>query len=339
MFNRILVPLDGSALAEQALPVAGRIARACRGSIVLFGAVITPFEYGPSLASKSGYYGRGMEQDELTKVREYLQNTAYSPFLTGIHVETGVAAGAIAPAILTAEHTYQTDLIVISSHSYTGIRHWMLGSVAQKVARYSAVPVLVLHAEPVSLPANQPMRMLIPLDGSPLAEAALEPALQLIAAFSGTAGSSLHLLRVISLASISGVGRGPASIELERAILLQEKQEAYTYLKTLEMCLRLSAPETMRITSSVAFDTDSAAAIVYAAEQDDRVYDVLAMATHGRHGLQRWAMGSITERVLGATHLPLLIVRSPRLQAEQRQPVTVGNEGISPEGERHNERL
>jgi nucleotide-binding universal stress UspA family protein len=329
MFKRILVPLDGSELAERAVPVAAQIARASGGSILLFGVVTAPIEYGSSFVPASSY-GWGMEQDELKRVSEYLQQTASLPLLEGVPVETQAMAEAVAPAILTAERTYQADLVIMSSHGYTGVKRWVLGSVAQKVARHSSAPVLVLRADGAIVTADQPQRVLVPLDGSPLAEAALEPAMQLAAALSGTAPGELHLLRVITVPSTSGKFGGGASLDFERTVLAEEKQAAHTYLQALEQQLRKSMPAPMQLTTSIVVDNDIAAAIIYAGEPagatGDKAYAAIAMATHGRSGIRHWTLGSITERVLGTTRLPLLIVRpkAPKVQQEQREPVEAG---------------
>jgi nucleotide-binding universal stress UspA family protein len=192
------------------------------------------------------------------------------------------------------------------------------------------VPVLVLRAGGAIVTADQPQRVLVPLDGSPLAEAALEPAIQLAAALSGTAPGELHLLRVITVPSTSGKFGGGTSNDFERAVLAEEKQAAHTYLEALEQQLRESMPAPMQLTTSIVVDNGIAAAIIYAGEPDGatggKAYAAIAMATHGRSGIRRWTLGSITERVLGTTRLPLLIVRpkAPKVQQEQREPVEAG---------------
>jgi nucleotide-binding universal stress UspA family protein len=326
MFKRILVPLDGSELAERALPVAAQIARAAGGSLLLFGVVPTPVEYGVYFVPASSY-GWGEEQGVLKEMSAYLQQTANLPLLAGVPVETQAIAEAVAPAILTAERTFRADLVVMSSHGYTGVRRWVLGSVAQKVARHSSVPVLVLRADGTPLTLDQPPRVLVPLDGSALAEAAIEPAIQLAAAFSWIVPGEVCLLRAITVPPVSGRFRGGAYIDYERAVIAEKKLAAHTYLQALKKQLRESMPASMQLTTSIIVDTDIAGGIIYMGEPDgptgEKAYAAIAMATHGRSGLRRWALGSITERVLGATHLPLLIVR-PGIEQEQPEPVGAG---------------
>ena len=95
----------------------------------------------------------------------------------------------------------ETDLVVMSSHGFTGFKRWALGSVAHKLAPHSSVPVLVLRdggSVPTTQP-QQPMRVFVPLDGSPLSESGLEPAAQLITALASTEQRVIHLMRVVDL--------------------------------------------------------------------------------------------------------------------------------------------
>jgi nucleotide-binding universal stress UspA family protein len=205
----------------------------------------------------------------------------------------------------------------------------MLGSVAEKVSQLAPVPVLVLREDgPVPVPPlpqeGGPLRVLIPLDGSVRAQAAIIPAAQLIAALSAPAQGALHLTRVVAL---------PAEVYLsqwEREAILQQAKQ---YLSSLADQMReglLASPIAdlkLSITWSVTIDTDIAAAIIRGAEQGEDAEgagvsgssQVIAMATHGYSGLLRWVMGSITQRVLHGTRLPLLIVRPPDMTAKGQQ--------------------
>ena len=186
MFTRILVPLDGSTRAERAIPVAARIARAAHGTVVLVQVATIPFTYSPYLGS-AAYADKAIEAD-LNETERYLNTLANSEALEGIKTTTTALFGSAASAILSTASSYNIDLIIMTSQGKTGMKRWMLGSVAQKIARYSAMPVLVLHEKgPLVGPHldNRPLRALVPLDGSALAKAALEPAVQLVAAIAG----------------------------------------------------------------------------------------------------------------------------------------------------------
>jgi nucleotide-binding universal stress UspA family protein len=326
MFQRILVPLDGSTRAERAIPVAARLARASCGSVILVRVVSTAIEFWPSMTPQP-VLAQMANTTALTGAEQYLSAVGKT-ILDDIPTETVALFGPPAPTLLAVIHSYQADLIVLCSHGYTGMTRWMLGSVAEKVARHADMPVLILRAGGPAPAgphpdATRPLRALVALDGSAHAKAALEPAASLIAALAAPAPGALHLVRVVKPL--------PAEYEAkhfqERVDNEQFLHKAKSYLsRTVEhLHERLIAPAVadlnLIITWSVAVDTDVAEALIRLAENGEDAEgagvfggcDVIAMATHGYSGVQRWAMGSITERVLGATKLPLLIVRPPEM--------------------------
>ncbi len=316
MYKRILVPLDGSARAERAIPVAARIARALGGSVTLLRVATAPVDTG-KYSSTSGYVEETADTD-LTGATSYLENIAGSDELTGIKTEVKTLIGAVAPAILSASQSLHANIIVMCSHGYTGFKRWTLGSVADKVTRHSPVPVFVLR-EDGPLPAtaeHQPVRALVAVDGSSLSEAVFEPAAYLAAALAEATSQqgALHLLRVVDLPASGGKFKSDAHIDT--GLKEQVKHEDEVYLATLVH--RLSedgdlAHLDLSITSSIEADPDIAEAIVKKSEKDK--FDFIAIATHGRGGVQKWALGSVAGRVLHATTLPLLIMRPQEVQA------------------------
>jgi nucleotide-binding universal stress UspA family protein len=315
MFKRILVPLDGSARAERAIPAAARIARALGGSVILLRVATAPVDTG-KYSTTSVYVEEAVDAD-LTEATSYLEKIAGSGELTGITTEVKTFIGAVAPTILSAAQSFHANLIVMCSHGYTGFKRWVLGSVADKVARHSPIPVLVLReGGPVPATAvQQPVRALVPLDGSTLSEAVLEPAAYLAEALAQSTSQqgALHLLRVVDLPTSGGKFKSDAHIDT--GLKEQVKYEDETYLATLINRLREGdlAYLNLSVTCSVETDPDVAEAIVKKAEQES--FDFIAIATHGHGGVQKWAMGSVAARVLHATMLPLLIMRPQDMQA------------------------
>jgi nucleotide-binding universal stress UspA family protein len=314
MFKRIIVPLDGSNRAERAIPVAARIARASEGSIILLQVVTIPLEIGSQVIPLSGFSSTTLDTD-INVATNYLAAVARSDELDGISLKMKVLTGSAAQKILDAVEEEQADLVVMCSHGATGIKRIMPGSVAQKVARHSTVPVLVLRQDgsvPVSSYPDhlRPLRAvmaIVALDGSALAEAALMPAASLVMALAAPARGSLQLTRVVKL---------PIKVNesAEQAI-----REAKTYLGNLVDYL-LQGPlkdADLTLTWSVAIGKDVAGTLIRAAETGEdaggsNVFggcDLMVLATHGRGGLERWVLGSVTEHILGATRLPMLIVR------------------------------
>jgi len=134
MFQRILVPLDGSTRAEQALPVAARLAHASSGTIVLLRVVNFPNQF-VSYVALEPMATQAVIDTQLEEAKNYLENLARSNDLINAHAETEVMVGQPAVNILSVVDTRSIDLVVMCSHGYTGMTRWVLGSVAEKVAQ------------------------------------------------------------------------------------------------------------------------------------------------------------------------------------------------------------
>jgi len=326
MFNTLLVPLDGSAQAEQALPLASHLARHS-GSTLLLLRVINPtndvsmFVTEPYSLAPDGT----MEPDLLDAVA-YLTRIATTSELSDVKLSLGVVSGIAASCILDVAQEQQADMIVMRSHGYTGAKRWMMGSVAQKVARHSPIPVLIVRdngyipSGPYPDPTRplRPVKALVALDGSTRAEATLVPTIRLLEAFTAPAQSLLHLIQVIPLPS-------PSYGEYDHyrtssSVYKADVDEAESYLSALIDHLKETLASDLKVmmTWSVIGASDVAESLMCVAEEGEKPasdgYDLIAIATHGRSGLARWALGSVTERILGATKLPLFIVRSPDLK-------------------------
>jgi nucleotide-binding universal stress UspA family protein len=329
MFKRILVPLDESTLAEHAIPVALRLAQATDGVVILLHVVYPITELWPvpperwSMTYTVDAHVADAKQ-YLARVTDTISNTEK------VSVETEIAIGPPAQGIISAISTFKADIVVLCSHGYTGLKRWAIGSVAEKVAHASPVPVLMLRQGGTTLAgphpdALQPLRVLVPLDGSPYAKTALLPAISLITELAGSAPSAIHLLKVVP----------PVPTDEKKDPYLAKKrllQRSLKYLSAASQLLsenmqkQLAPAPVPTITWSVVADTDVAAAIVQAAANGSNVggmgtggrCDLIAMATHGYSGLYRWTMGSVTERVLHATKQPLLIIRPTRSAQKER---------------------
>jgi nucleotide-binding universal stress UspA family protein len=165
-------------------------------------------------------------------------------------------------------------------------------------------------------PDGGPLRALITLDGSAEAKAALESAAQLVAALAAPGQGAVHLLRVVKPPQFDEKKISPEHLAAMKSEALHK---AKTYMDSVATHLREGSLGSLHLalTWSVVLDDDIAGAIIQVAENGEDAEgagipgrcDLVAMATHGRTGFQHWVMGSVTERVLGATRLPLLIVR------------------------------
>ena len=313
MFQRILVPLDGSTRAEQALPVAARLARASNGSIVFTRIANFPMDYGGGY-TQAPLLTEHVIETELDNVDAYLKKIATSELLAGISIKTEAMFGQPLQAILSVVESRRVDLIVICSHGRTGLKRWALGSVAQALAHQSSVPLLVLRegGQGTAISSGgrtRPISALVALDGSPFAETALIPAAILVAGIAAPNEGFLHLAHVIT-----HIGD-------------DAQQNAKTYIAGVAEQLQLKLKDfNLTITWSLLRDRDVAGTIVDTAEdggvknatEQTPGCDLIAMSTHGRGGLERLMMGSVTERVLHSTKLPVFIVRPQRTAAYGR---------------------
>lgn len=314
MFTRILVPLDGSDRAENAIPVAAKIAKANGGTVILLRVETIPMMYAPAPVPPLSVETL---ETERAAFAGYLSTIAGRPVLVNVPTETLVLIGSPAQKIFEAISTKRADLVVMTSHGRTGVSRWMLGSVAEQIARHAPVPVLVLREPSPVLTGHHAdvehlERILVSLDGSALAEAALKSAASLAEAIS--AEPAVHLVLVVSPYEAT-------EANMPEALAVAGAKD---YLTTVATRLKQESPA-LRVTWSVGVGLDVAETLIRIAERGDDTEgagvfggcDVIAIATHGRTGFARWALGSITERVLHGTKLPLLITRPAKVAAAE----------------------
>lgn len=295
MFKHILVPLDGSILAERALIPAASIADAMSASLTLL-RVVPQFAIlaaDPMLYEEMNRLG---EDESLSYLRAKVEALDL-PFAVDVMCDTGQPADAI---IQFAEE-HDVDLIVMSSHGRSGLNRWVYGSVAERVLRQGPCATAIINAGAVNeLPEHR--KIMVPLDGSELAERALEPGMQLADAL----GGELHLLRIAT--SSHQMLETSSMKEVFDEIEDKEVQEADGYLKS-----KLIGKREDNVFSDVvlAKGTVAEAILEYASEQG---IDMIIMTSHGRTGLQRWVYGSVAEKVLRSACCATMIIRDPKTQ-------------------------
>lgn len=302
MFTKILVPLDSSDLAEYALPPAIRLAEQGPGTLTLLHVlehqtVIIP--EGPDLMGHNMYYPETSLSREETAGREYLAGLNFKvgqsePTFTW---HTRLEEGDPASRIVDVAEEEAIDLIVMSTHGYSGVTRWVLGSVAEKVLRYAPCPVLIVRDD-------IPMRhLLITLDGSKLAESGLPIGMSLAQAFA----ADVTLLRVDD---DSDRVKAEDVVELnkqEHGLGERFRQGLYEQAgHYLENVAHQHHRDDVPIHTAVRYGKPAQAILNFAEEHD---VDLIVMSTHGRTGLARWRYGSITEKVLRSADCALLISR------------------------------
>lgn len=310
MFQRLLVPLDGSSCAEQALPIAAQIARTSGGTIFLLQVAFAPMYY-PEAWSLAPLKTAQLLGTETTQGEQYLKMMMYSPVLTDIPTTGEIICGIPTQDMLIIAEWRDIDLIVVSSHGCTEFTRWMQGSLPRILVYWSRVPILIVREHPSSslLPAAtaaRPFRTLVPLDGSSRAENALMPAVLLTAALASPAQGEMHLAHIIESAPETAEKR-----ELQRREV-EALHDAWDYLAYLKESLREIAQERrMKITCSVTRASDIAHTLLTLAQwgtEEFEACDLIVISTHGRCGQSCKMTGSVTKCILNASRLPILIV-------------------------------
>ncbi len=295
-FRRLLVPLDGSHLAESALSVATRLAQAFPATLVLLHIIernAPPRIHGePHLTTTA-------EADA------YLERVAETLRAAGVAVETHtheVPEGNVARSVAAHAEEGQIDLIVLSTHGVGGLRDVLWGSIAQQVLQRGTVPVLLTRAD-AAKPTTPfaPRSIMVPLDATGAAERALRPAAFLARAL----GATLRLVMVVATpGTVAGERQAVATLlpGATRALLDVEEDQAATYLAGL-------ADELRREGISVVTEVrrgDAAAQL--ATDTGEHADGLVVVATHGKAGLQAIWSGSVAARLLSRTTAPVLLV-------------------------------
>lgn len=304
-FRTIVVPLDGSELSEKALGPAVRIAetmaREGEGDVSL---VVLRVVAPVALVAADPMLYDEMNRMGTDEANAYLNTVAESVGPTGFSLVTRTVSGSPADAIVHFAEENNADLIVMSSHGRTGSSRWVYGSVAEKVLHHASCATVIIRAH-VAVEMFQNRKILVPLDGSPLAERALEPALALAAAVQ----SDVMLLRVTTGREPLPESMTPAGEKVGAALdeaAAQERAQAEAYLQQLYT----DRPNRHLFFDVVTTDGDVADAIVSYA--DERHVDLIVMSSHGRSGIGRWLHGSVAEKVLRGANCATLIIRNPR---------------------------
>jgi nucleotide-binding universal stress UspA family protein len=312
MYRSILVPLDGSSFGEQALPLAVSIARRAGATLHLVSVhvPIAPMvEDGvASFDQRIDLAVKRRSQVYLDKVVEQVAGTAEVPLLAK------VVEGPIADALCEQAAATGADLIVMTTHGRGGLARAWLGSVADDLIRRVTVPILLVRPQetaPVLAKEASLPNILLPLDGSELAEKILEPAV----ALGNLMDAEYTLMRVIPPLVIGSHPLQPGPIPgVEYTVVKElrtlheaERREADRYLEGVAGRLR---KQSLRVETRVVVDDQPAPAIL--AEAKAFPNGLIALETHGRGGVARLLLGSVTDKVVRAATLPVLVHRSLR---------------------------
>jgi nucleotide-binding universal stress UspA family protein len=290
----ILVPLDGSALAERALPFARLLAPLLGAGLHLL-RVVPDDESEWAAADDPAAWVEvgGARASRWERAAVYLDQQSVSLRSSGLPVAVDVRVGAPAAAIVSVAARHQTALITMATHGYGRLKRWALGSVADAVVHTAATPILLVRGTtPPPSPPDRLRRVLVPLDDSELAWQALPPA----AALAAAAQAELIVMQAVAPSIEEYLGATPPLAALRTAL----------HDRAARVCGHRAGTH-LAITAVVTLGR-AAEAIVE--EADRRHADLIMMATRAYSGLKRWTHGSVADRVLHATTVPLVLVRA-----------------------------
>ncbi len=290
----IVVSLDGSELSERAVPYATLFAKTFGGRVLL----VTVWEGAEEALIKA----LPAVADDLFKEGEqyyekYLAKTAQRYLVDGVKIDAEVLTGQAAEELLKLVDSRHADLLALATHGRSGLGRWWYGSVAGEVAQRAHVPRLIVGPKVLSQPAKaiKVDAVLVPLDGSQLAESALAIAKRIAKQFNAT----LHIAQAVPPVSQTFVFDMPSVAAVD--IVGQMQKGAEEYLAGLAQGL----------SGDIAVKThvlDGQPADMLADFVVDHGVDLVVMASHGRGGLVRVALGSVADRML-QSDAPVYLVR------------------------------
>jgi len=306
MYRHILVPLDGSELAEQVLPLVETLAQSLGGTVTVL-RVVPRLE--AAMPMKWTMVPPQEAQEALVAdAQAYLQAVAARLHGHGISARTITRVGEAAAHIIEAAYDEKADLVAMSTHGYSGIGRWLFGSVADRVVREARTPVLLVRPGQPTLPTRL-AHIVIPLDGSPVAERALPHAVGLARA----TGAKLTLLSIVMVPTSAFAGLEVTYATME-AQLAAARDDMIAYLQALSQ--RTQGETGGTVETAVEVGPVAEGIIDYTARVGA---DLIVMSTHGRSGISRWVLGSVADKVAHGATVPVLLIRSSLAPYPQRE--------------------
>ncbi len=301
MLQSLLVPLDGSEFSELALPLAQALAKATGASLHL-AHVHVPHPPDHFLSNTQFHY-EGLDMEEY-EAHHRSQEQAYLDEVEArvskdTPVDTALLEGHVAEEVARHAEGVKADLVLITTHGHTGVSRMWLGSVADALIRTTCFPLLVVHpavGSHVPAEVRSFRHIMVPLDGSELSATILGPASEL----ANATGAKLTLVHVVRSSAVLGTRIFP--VLPDDIAPAMEKAGEYLEGKAAEL-------RAMGLTVDTHVEEHEAPGRAIAAIADKLDADLIALATHGYGGLKRALLGSVADKVLRSSPLPLLVRR------------------------------
>ncbi len=311
MYRNIMVPVDGSPFSREAVLHGLRIASQS-------GATLRLVRVGTSSVLSGGPEAFPLEDQTLRQIQASELADLYSIAAecrahSTVTITASVQRGPVVDALIGYAKRQKVDLIVMRSHSRKGLARVWFGSVADGLIRESGIPVLVVKAPSVATALESGFhykRILVPLDGSLLAEQSIESAISI----AQIDGATVTLLMVVTPSLVpsgelvSANGEAPA-----RAVAAAKRY--------LDSCLTPAVDKSVKIERKVVLARDVPAAILEAADAIEA--DLIAIATHGRGAIERARVGSVADRVAREASVSTMVIH-PVLRLSDFQAAAFG---------------
>ncbi len=288
-YRKILVPLDGSVIAEAALAYAALIAGRNKAEMVLLTVC-------------------DRDNETTTRPRQaYLEQKEEELRAGGLKVSTAVVCGNTVEQIAVYALRNMIDLLTISSHGYSGFKRLLLGSVAGRVIDYVKIPILLVKAGKAAKEKPELKRILLPMDGSQFSETSIPYAQSVI----GGTDAEIELLTVAKpplVPSDRSANIKPSWEEYRDALVADAKEQATAYLERVRTAFT-DEKTSVKLLVEMGKPADS---IMQAAEREQ--VHLIALSSHGRTGAERVFYGSVARRLIDESGIPLLLIRPGGIQ-------------------------
>jgi len=300
MFDRILLPLDGSELAETAIPYVRVLATQLKAEVFIIHAC--PLEH------RAYHHMHQIYMDKMSdNFKQTLRENEQANEQLNIHTE--IIPGDPTDVILDYVQKKAISMVAMTSHGTSGFREWAMGSVADKVVRGVRVPTLLIHTK---LSRNTTendksfKKILLPLDMSDASKTAVPYTVQLAKKLDAKI-TLFSMVQTIFSKQIDSTGLGFTTTNLGvnwKLIDDTAKNNAEKYLEDIEGEIQKAGAN---VTHQSKIGNDAAYEILEMEKETQ--YDLIVMATRGRSNIARWALGSVTEKVLRGGDRPILVIR------------------------------
>ncbi len=300
MYSQILVPLDGSKTAEKALPYARALASKLKLPVELL-AVIDIAEMAKRISAEKARYLATLIENNIRTSEKYL--SAVAGTFRDVSVKSTVEKGSAEEVIIDKAAADKGTLINMATHGRSGINRWLLGSIAEKVLRGATNPVLLIRATEEAKTEGEAIlkSAIVPLDGSELAECVLPTVTEL---------AQLLQLEVVLFRAYtipySALAADPKAFYVvsDEELISAVRDEVVAYLDKKAQAIKKLGVDRVSTIAEYGLAADEIIALAR------KTPDVLiAMCSHGRSGVKRWVLGSVTETVARHSGDPVLVTR------------------------------